>query len=324
MSIKENEVVYEIPMDDIHADFNWNIRSADNLDISDLQRSIRQNGQEQPGIVCVCTDEEKQKFGKNYFLMAGFRRYKACQLEKVPLYKAFIRSGATELERSKHNWGENHGRSQLNIYEESMYFAKLIRAGYTEQGIMEEYGLSRSFVQPRVMLVKLCDIHPELIQYARSGKMTQAEIRDLNSIKDIKAQKQTIAEMNKASEVGIKIKIDRTKHKTKKDRATMCMERTKVACQALVNWAYYQKIPIHPWFKFMAWRNGAISDLELLDVLDEINKDCTNDPEVKELIEDIESYSDNVEGFYIKLLTYKQDYQNRTYERPTNGLPEKV
>ena len=46
MSIREGELVYEIEVQDIFADFEWNIRDKDSLDVSDLQRAIRQNGQE--------------------------------------------------------------------------------------------------------------------------------------------------------------------------------------------------------------------------------------------------------------------------------------
>lgn len=323
MSITEGEIVYNIEVQDILADFNWNIRDVNNLDVAELQRAIRQNGQEQPGLVCLCTEEETARTGKRYFLMAGFRRFKAIQLEKIPVYKAFIRSGANDHERSLHNFKENQARAELNIYDESRYIGKLLEEGYTEQMIMDEAGVSRSWVQPRCMLHRMCMLYPELIDLARSGKLTQAEIRSLNGIADMEAQKRTILEMKKGAEVGVKIKIDRSKEKTKRDRATMYMERTKVACEALISWAYHQKIAIHPWAKVLAWRNGKINDLELLEVMDEINKDCTYDPEVKELIGDIESYAENVEGFYIKLLTYKQEYQNRAYERPVNGIPEK-
>jgi len=323
MSIREGELVYEIEVQDIFADFEWNIRDKDSLDVSDLQRAIRQNGQEQPGLVCLCTPEEKEKTGKTYFLMAGFRRFKAITMEKLPTYKAFIRSGATDHERSMHNFKENQARAELNIYDESKYIGKLINEGYTEQMIMDELGLSRSWVQPRAMLHRMCAVYPDLIELARANKLTQADIRSLNGIADMEAQHRTIQEMKKGAEHGIKIKIDRSKNKTKRDRATMYMERTKVACEALISFAYHQKINIHPWAKALAWRNGKLNDLELLEVLDEINKDCTTDPDFKELIEDMESYSDDIESFYVKLLTLKQDYQNRSYERPVNGIPEK-
>lgn len=321
--IQEAEVIYAIPVDQIHADFEWNTREVEGAEYSELKRAIKGDGQQQPGGVVLASAEEEAKFGKKYVLVYGFRRFKVVQDLHIPTYKAVIKEAATNEDRLKLNWSENYGRQELNLWEQTRFLQHRVDEGWTEERIMEEFKLSRSYVQPRVMLAKLSKKHPDLIQLARDGKITQKDIRDLNSLTDFETCAAQVQELKKASELGIKIKVKKAGAKTKRDMNKMLMERTKPMRSALVQWCYSNKIPLTYWFKVIAWTNGGIDNNQLCDVFDDMIHDPRMTDELKDILDDLDAYKDDTGRLYMELAQLKESCQNKTYERPINGFPEK-
>lgn len=316
--------IYEISVNDIHVDYDWNIRDIRHADFTELERAIKGRGQDTPGGVVRCSVEEEEKYGKKYFLVYGFKRFYVIKERlKLPMYKCEIKEAATDEERRKLNWSENSARSNLNIYEESKFIDQFLAKGWSEQKIMDWTNQSRSWIQPRCMLMRLVKLYPELIDLASSGKLTQANIRDLNSIADARAQLAEVQNMKRAADLNIKIKIDRNKHKTKRDRNTMKFERTKPMRHALMEHAFGNDVPIKYWGKMFAWVNGDRTDTEIMDLFEEMVKDVGLDDEFAEIIENLDSYSHNTERLFLNLIAIRDRLQAKVYIRPNNGFPEK-
>lgn len=321
--ITESEIIYEIPCVDIHVDYSWNSREIQNIDYAELKRAIRGDGQQQPGIVVLANPDEKIQFGKTYILVAGFRRFFVVNDLGIKVYKAVIREAATNEERLKLNFSENFGRQQLTFYETARFLQKRVAEGWTEEKIMKAFQMSRSYVQPRVQFLKLMAKHPALEELARADKITQDNVRRLNSITDFNDRESQIKELKEAAEMGLTFKVKKHGVKTKRDQNTMLFERNKSMRTALVQWAFGVKVPYKRWYKIISWINGTLDNNALLDFFDEENKDISNTEEFKDLIDDLESYADNTDRLYFKLAKLKQDCSERTYERPVNGFPEK-
>lgn len=320
--MREIGSIYDIPLNDIHVDPETNTREDGSLDTSELERAIKVEGQQQPGGVVAATDEEIEKFGKKWILVYGFRRYAVCKKLGLPAYKAVIKQGATKEERLKLTWSENFGRKQLNLWEETLFIKHRVDEGWTEEKIMSEFSLSRGYLQPRAMLAKLSKLHPELIPLAREGKINTTNIRDLNSFTDPIQRKAQVKEMVEKAELNLKIKVKKAGAKTKRDLNTMLMERNKKERKVLLQWAHSQKIPYKGWYKIIAWSNGEIDNNNLLDNFDDMIHDPRYTDEMKDLIDDLESYKDDTDGLYFKLAKLKQVCAEKTYERPINGFPE--
>lgn len=316
--------IYVIPVTDIHADFNWNIREPSDLELEELKKSIKEMGQKDPGEVSLASAEQFEKYGKKYLLNSGFRRFQAILDLGINGYKATVSEPLSEDERIKVNFLENHGRKQLNLYETTKPFIQHIEHGWTEERIMKEYGLSRSYVQVRAMLARMILAgHTKLADISRKTNLTYEIVRKLNSIEDYKDCEEKIVELDKQVSLGLKPKVNKTDVKTKRDINTMLMERTKSMRQALIQWAYSKGIPYKAWGPLFAWSNGVIDNNTLMQHFDDLIHDPRHDEELSDVFENLESYKGNLEGLYIKLHTLKENALNRTYERPINGFPEK-
>ena len=203
-NIKESDVIYDVPVSEIHVDYNWNSRIVENIDVTELKRAIKNDGkQKQAGGVVMATPEEEAKLGKKYILVYGFRRFLAISELNFPYYRAVIEEAATDEERRKLNFSENHGRSELTFHETAIFIQSRMKEGWTEEKIMKELGLSRSYVQPRAMYLKLIKKHPQLEELAKKSNVTQDNIRRLNSIVDFNAREEQIKELKEAAELGI-------------------------------------------------------------------------------------------------------------------------
>ena len=115
-----NDVI-KIPLDSINADLDFNARE-DYKDIDLLANSIKDSGLIQPLVV---TKDE----GDRYFLVAGFRRFKACQLIGHSPVNATVIVCHTKDASNKGlllaNWAENMARHNLTSYEMAKRFHAL-------------------------------------------------------------------------------------------------------------------------------------------------------------------------------------------------------
>jgi ParB/RepB/Spo0J family partition protein len=180
--------VYEIPLDEIHMDENFNCRGHVNpIDVIELANSIAERGLDSPVFV-----EFWNQNGKQFRLLAGFRRFKAHLInrqnpdvqkklgDKACCIKALIKPHMSELDARMLNLSENLHRENLNMKQEAYGIKPFKDAGWSEYDVMEKLRKSRGWVQVRYMLLEL----PEDIQdEAAAGVISQHEIRQIYSVR---------------------------------------------------------------------------------------------------------------------------------------------
>lgn len=161
----KSETIEQIPLGDITADRNWNVRKylgddADGIgehEFSDLVGSILAKGQDTPIVVRPTgTEGGAENSGSNhYWLVAGFRRYAAFTMiysegKTVPgiepgCIKAVVRT-LSDIEARAFNGRENIGRNNLNMADKAHLIGELKKAGLTHAQVGSELALSSVYV----------------------------------------------------------------------------------------------------------------------------------------------------------------------------------
>lgn len=243
--------VHYIPMKEIFSDDSFNCRGKiAPIDVVDLARSIEDNGLQQPIVVQPYT-----KGDYKYRIISGHRRHAAhivCKMDKI---KAIINPVVDELTARKLNLEENLKRKDLNIIQEANAIKHFFDSGWNEDMIARQIGMSRGWVQVRLMLLKL---QPDIQIVAASGFLTQENIRQLYAIKDPEQRYAAVRAMQDAKLKGEKpIKIPKTKKQliTKKERNK---EEIFAMMEIIID-------AVGGCFatRFGAWCAGEISDIEL-------------------------------------------------------------
>ena len=114
---------HKIPLKEIYSDQNFNCRSEITTDsIIMLAQSIEINGLQSPIIV---QKRDKLPDGCLYRIIAGHRRYAACEHLKYESIEAKIIEDINEQHAKILNLSENIDRKNLTPYEEAMALAKI-------------------------------------------------------------------------------------------------------------------------------------------------------------------------------------------------------
>ncbi len=146
-------------------------------DLVELSESIRQKGLVQPIIVRQLDDEA-------YEIVAGERRWRASQRAGLHSVPVIVRD-LTDQEVLELAIIENVQRADLNPIEEAGGYHELMdRFGYTQEGLAEVIGKSRSHVANTLRLLKLPEAVLSLVQ---SGKLTAGHARALIGREDAEA-----------------------------------------------------------------------------------------------------------------------------------------
>ena len=162
------QTIKQIPLDDIHADAEFNCRGDIlPIDVHDLALDIKERGLLQPVIVSPYTEEQEAETGYKYRLIAGFRRFTAHRVIQEKRILCIIRPDMVdEAEARLLNLTENTQRKDLNILQEARALTGLRALGVGEFDIAKRLGKSRGWVQVRCILLKLPE---ELHQEAAAG-----------------------------------------------------------------------------------------------------------------------------------------------------------
>lgn len=178
-----------LALSEIHYDEDFNCRGRiAPIDVIDLAKDIRVRGQLQAVLVSPYSEEDQERTGFKYRLIAGYRRYTAHRVlsqgadgdPKFLNIDAVVRADMQdEAEARFLNLAENIQRKDLSICQEARALKKLESLGVTEHDAADRLGKSRGWVQVRYMLLRL----PEDIQNeVAAGMITQTQIRDLYSV----------------------------------------------------------------------------------------------------------------------------------------------
>ena len=156
----------------------WQPRKIfDKDELESLSNSIKKQGIIQP-VILKSNDTIKNQ----YFIVAGERRWRACQLAKIHEIPAIIRDDINEDKIAELSLVENIQRSELNPIEEAEGYQSLINTyDYTQEDISKAVGKSRSYIANIIRLLSLSYKAKELLL---QKKLTIGQVRPLIGHKD--------------------------------------------------------------------------------------------------------------------------------------------
>jgi ParB family chromosome partitioning protein len=190
--------VYEVPLEDIWVDKDFNCRDAFAPEsIKSLADSIRAQGLKFP-VVLQQQEDSQMSFPCRYRLIAGFRRYEATALFlREENIRANIRIGLNDRDAEILNLTENLERKDLNPLEEARAIARLFPDGASLRTISAEMKRDTRWVHQRLRILRL----PEELQKKVAAKLlTLLDVELLVALpleEQVPAAKEIIAERAK-------------------------------------------------------------------------------------------------------------------------------
>lgn len=253
----------EVLLEEIDANEGFNCRGhIAPIDVVDLMKSIAQHGLLEPVVVRLYDEKQAALTKKKYGLVAGFRRFKATQLNRETKIRATIHPNMDEGTARVINLQENLKRKDLNIYQEAKAIEQFKYMGWTRDRTARELDVSNGWVQVRFMLL---DLPFDIQEVAATGVLNQTQIRDLYSMKT-DAERYAAVKAIKTK----KMKGESTAYITKKivkNKMTK-RERKKLEIfelQALLRDAIGPSILT----RLLGWCAGEVSDGELHEEINE-------------------------------------------------------
>lgn len=152
----------EIPLGEIRPDENQvrvtlrenEIEHAEAL--QELADSIREHGLLEPILV--------RETEQGYVIVAGERRYRACQLAGLDTIPAIVREFEDEKEILSIQMIENLQRKDLTDYEVCLAVKRLVDAGMKKGEIAKAWGKSPAFVSDRMKELECFDQFPDIAE----------------------------------------------------------------------------------------------------------------------------------------------------------------
>ena len=152
-------------------------KSFDKNELESLSKSITNQGIIQP-IILKTRDDKKN----HYYLIAGERRWRACQIAKIHEIPSIIKDDIDNAKIAELALVENIQRSELNPIEEAEGYQSLIKKyNYTQDQISKSVGKSRSYIANILRLQSLSDLAK---QFLIQEKLTVGQIRPLIGYED--------------------------------------------------------------------------------------------------------------------------------------------
>lgn len=219
----------EIPLTSIQPNQNQPRKYFRQESIEELAQSISKVGLIQPLVVRPVSEHA-------YELIAGERRWRACQLAGLNRVPVVVRVASQE-ESLAVALIENIQREDISPLESGMAYRRLIEEfGLTQEQVAEKVGKSRTAITNTLRLLKL----PTLIQDALcEGKISEGHARALLSIEDTKNQ---ITVFEKVVTKGLSVR--ETEQTVKQWSIPKTLNPTKVTYRASVS-ATLQTDPSH-------------------------------------------------------------------------------
>ena len=175
---KKSENLKMIPIEFIKPG-PWQPRKIfDKIELESLSSSIKNQGIIQPVILKPVKNSNDE-----YFLIAGERRWRACQLAKIHEIPAVIRDDIDDQKVAELSLVENIQRAELNPIEEAEGYQTLLKKfNYTQEDISKAVGKSRSYIANILRLLNLTDMAKK---YLLQKKLTIGQVRPLIGHEDI-------------------------------------------------------------------------------------------------------------------------------------------
>jgi ParB family chromosome partitioning protein len=244
----------DIPMSEIFDDEDFNCRGAINaLSVAELAKDIKQNGLTQP----ITIQPWDKKEGKKYRLIAGYRRFKAHQINAAQTVKAIIKYGVDDERAVAMNLSENVQREDLTILQEARAIEKLKLHGWSASDVSREIGKSYGWCQVRFMYLELPpDIQEEIVR----ADLPHSVIRDIWTQDPGQPRYDLLKRIKDAKILGKKRPINPNKVKANKPNSKRVREKAEIEMlQDTIREAVGNNLAT----KVLGWVLGLIDDLEV-------------------------------------------------------------
>lgn len=206
---ENSEKIVEISIKNIKVNKNQPRHTFDEEKLRELALSIKEHGVVQPVIV------RPVEAGK-YELVAGERRWRACQIIGVERIPAIIRK-LDKKETSEIALIENIQRENLNPIEEGVAYKTLMdEYGLTQEELSKRVGKSRPFIANTVRLLALPEIVKSMVM---QGTLSAGHARTLLAIPKGKDQEEVA---NRIARKGLTVR------QAEKEVKTVLAEKIKV------------------------------------------------------------------------------------------------
>lgn len=249
-----------LKISEIYSDETFNCRGEITpISVTDLMQSIERDGLMQPIIVQPYHKIE----GKIWRILAGHRRFLACQLLRWETINCIINSDISPTQAITLNLIENLQRKDLNMYQEAKAIEKY---GHIPQDeIAKMLGRSRGWVQVRKHLLQLPE---EAHILAAAGFLTAEHIMDLQHL--TKEQALQALEVIKVTRLGgssqrIKLREPKKRKSVRKVRETSDIFHMQEVMKNNFGNGMATRI--------LAWCGGAITDNELFETCEAVAKE---------------------------------------------------
>ena len=157
-----------VPIEKIYRDEQQPRKEFNEVKITELSQSIRENGLIQPLILSV-------RDGDTYTIVAGERRWRASQEANLKIIPSLLLP--EDLDKDEISLIENIQREDLKISEEAKAYQRLIdKNNYTHENLAKIVGKSRSHI---TNLLRILNLHEYFFNLLNADVITMGHARAL-------------------------------------------------------------------------------------------------------------------------------------------------
>ena len=182
--VQENDTIKNLSLTEIEPNRDQPRKKFDKESLEELAESIKEFGLIQPIVVC--------KKDGYYSIVAGERRWRACKIAGIEKIPVIVREDDEKVNQEI-ALIENIQREDLNPIEKAAGIKNLMtRFGLRQEDIAKRLGKSRSTI---ANTVRLLNLEPRVLEFAKEGKLTEGHCRALLGITDPEKQYKTAVRM---------------------------------------------------------------------------------------------------------------------------------
>lgn len=183
-TMQENDVLKSLKINEVEPNREQPRKMFDQEALEGLAESIKTYGVIQPIVVT--------KKDNYYAIIAGERRWRASKIAGIAEIPAIIRED-DERKNKEIALIENIQREDLNAYEKAMAIKNLMSDyNLTQEQVAKKLGRSRSGI---ANTVRILNLSPDVLEFAKEGKLTEGHCKALMAITDPKKQYETAVRM---------------------------------------------------------------------------------------------------------------------------------
>ena len=183
-TMQENDTLRSLQVNEVEPNRDQPRKMFDQEALEGLAESIKTYGVIQPIVVT--------KKDNYYAIIAGERRWRASKIAGIKEIPAIIRED-DDRKNKEIALIENIQREDLNAYEKAMAVRNLMDDyNLTQEQVAKKLGRSRSSI---ANTVRILNLNPDVLEFAKEGKLSEGHCKALMSITDPKKQYETAVRM---------------------------------------------------------------------------------------------------------------------------------